>query len=314
MNFQAVSTAQKLPSSRGQVGGYLADGKTPGPVLSGALDFVNTKVGAMIGALAAEHLDRSTAIILSAKHGQSPQTPTALTRIADGPIIDALNAAWRAAHPSRRGRLVAFSIDDDGMLIWLADRSRQAEAFTRSFLLGYSGIGNDINANPKPYTRSGLTRVYAGRAAAGLFGTSTSDPRVPDVVGIARYGTVYTGGLGKIAEHGGDNPQDRSVPLVVSGAGVGMPGVIDRPVGTIQIAPTILSLLGLDPNSLQAVRAEGTRALPLGRGPGLPGLAGPPGAPGLPGPAGLPGPPGVLGPPGLLGPPGAPGLGIHPGT
>jgi arylsulfatase A-like enzyme len=85
-----------------------------------------------------------------------------------------------------------------------------------------------------------------------------------DVVGIARYGTVYTGGHGKIAEHGGGNPQDREVPLVISGAGAGAPAVIGGPVATTQIAPTVLRLLGLDPQALQAVRIEGTRPLPLG--------------------------------------------------
>jgi hypothetical protein len=35
---------------------------------------------------------------------------------------------------------------------------------------------------------------------------------------------------------------------------------------TTQVAPTILQLLGLDPNALQAVRIEGTRVLPgIGR-------------------------------------------------
>jgi len=37
---------------------------------------------------------------------------------------------------------------------------------------------------------------------------------------------------------------------------------VDTTVETAQIAPTILSALGLDPNSLQAVRKEGTQPLP----------------------------------------------------
>ena len=37
-------------------------------------------------------------------------------------------------------------------------------------------------------------------------------------------------------------------------------------VSTVQIAPTILRLLGLDPRELKAVRVEHTRALPLDRG------------------------------------------------
>ena len=68
----------------------------------------------MMEALQDRHLEKSTAIILSAKHGQSPQTPSALTRIPDGPIIDALNAAWKAAHPGATADLVAFSVNDDG--------------------------------------------------------------------------------------------------------------------------------------------------------------------------------------------------------
>jgi hypothetical protein len=262
MNFQTVSTAQKLPISNGLTGGYLADGVTPGPLLSRALDYVNTQIGRFVNEIRARGLTRDTVIILSAKHGQSPQTPSALTRIPDGPIIDALNAAWKSAHPSA-GDLVAFAIDDDGVLMWLNDRSAAATSFAKAFLLGHSGVGNDISGNPKPYTSSGLATVYAGADAAAFMGVPTGDARVPDVIGISQYGVVYTGKQGKIAEHGGDNPQDRDVPLVVSGAPI-KAGVVTSPVETTQIAPTILSLLGLDPNALQAVQIEHTATLPVG--------------------------------------------------
>src|SRR3984893_4235305 len=119
MNFQTVSTAEKLPKSNGLTGGYLADGVTPGPLLSRALDYINKQVGAMRAAIDERELGDSTVMILSAKHGQSPQTPSALTRIPDGPIIDALNAAWKAAHPAAVQPLAVFSINDDGMLLWL---------------------------------------------------------------------------------------------------------------------------------------------------------------------------------------------------
>jgi hypothetical protein len=262
MNFQTVSTAQKLPTSDGLKGGYLADGVTPGPLLQRALGYVDAQIGRFVNEIRAQGLTRNTVIILSAKHGQSPQTPSALTRIPDGPIIDALNAAWTKAHPGA-GDLVAFAIDDDGILMWLNDRSPAATSFAESFLLGHDGTGNDINGNPKPYTASGLTTVYAGAAAASFMGVPAGDPRVPDIIGISQYGSVYTGKKAKIAEHGGDNPQDRDVPLVVSGAPI-KAGVVASPVETTQIAPTILSLLGLDPNSLQAVQIEHTATLPVG--------------------------------------------------
>ncbi len=99
MNFQAVSIAQKLPTSDGLRGGYLADGVTPGPLLARALDFVDASVGAFEQEIAHQGLAKDTTIILSAKHGQSPTKPADLTRIPDAPIIAGLNAAWKAAHP-----------------------------------------------------------------------------------------------------------------------------------------------------------------------------------------------------------------------
>jgi len=176
-----------------------------------------------------------------------------------------LNAAWSSAHPGA-GDLVAFSVNDDGMLIWLNDRSSTAQSFAKDFLLNHSGTGNDINGNPKPYTSSGLAQIYAGPDAATFIGLPFTDPRVPDIIGISQYGVVYTGGKKKIAEHGGDNPQDRDVPLVVSGNPIenAADSNIASPVETTQIAPTILQLLGLDPNALQAVQIEHTAALPLG--------------------------------------------------
>lgn len=261
MNFQTVSTAQKLPS-----GGYnlKADGTTvPSPLVETALDYIDTKVGDMELALKRRGLAGNTTIILSAKHGQSPINPKDLTRIDDGAIIDRLNADWKAADPVHHTTdLVAFAIDDDGWLMWTNDRSAAALNFAKTKLLSYSGKGTDVTGASKPYTSSGLASVAVGADAAAMFGVSFPDDRAPDVVGIAQLGTVYTGGKGKIAEHGGDNPPDRNVALVVSGGGVEAGGVNTSPVETAQIAPTILRLLGLDPKSLKAVQMEHTAVLP----------------------------------------------------
>nr|WP_245589697.1 alkaline phosphatase family protein [Amycolatopsis balhimycina] len=259
LNFQSVSTAQKLPRSGGRPGGYLPGDGGPGPVLSSALDFVDQQVAAITTELKQRHLDRSTTIILSAKHGQSPTDPAALTRIDDGALLDGLNATWRAVRPGAAD-LVAQATDDDAMLLWLTDRSPAAATFAKNYLLTRSGLGNDISGAPKPFVHSGLDQVYSGDDAARYFHARPGDPRVPDLVGIAHYGVVYTGGTKKIAEHGGAAPDDRDVPLVISGTG--RPHTIAAPVGTTQIAPTILHLLGLRPDALQAVRIECTQILP----------------------------------------------------
>ena len=176
--------------------------------------------------------------------------------------MDALNAAWAVGHP-KAAPLVAFSIDDDGMLIWLSDRSVAATSFAKDFLLHHSGTGNDISGNPKAYTASGLKTVFAGAAAAAYFHTAAGDVRVPDIFGISQYGSVYTGGHGKISEHGGANPQDRNVPILLTGAGVDEHLVNRSSVETTQIAPTILKLLGLNPKLLKAVEIEHTAVLPI---------------------------------------------------
>lgn len=261
LNFQSVSTAQKLPTSNGLQGGYVSK-NVPGPLLTKNLDFINSEIGALTSEIHKQHLDGSTTVVLSAKHGQSPTDPAALTRVADGPLLDGLNAAWKKLHPTA-GDLVAHAVDDDGMLLWLNDRSQAATEFAKQYLLTQNGTGTDINKAPKAFTNGGLSKVYAGEAAADYFHVKPGDARVPDVFGIAQYGVVYTGGTGKIAEHGGAHSDDLDVPLVVSGASTPDHVRDSAPVETKQIAPTILSLLGLNPQSLQAVRAENTKVLPV---------------------------------------------------
>jgi hypothetical protein len=130
MNFQTVSTAQKLPTSDGLTGGYLPGGTVPCPLLVRALNYINTSVAEMVAEIRAQGLASSTAIIISAKHGQSPTDPGDLARVPDGPIIAAINAAWTAAHPGA-GNLIIFSTDDDGMVLWLRDRSQAAADFVK---------------------------------------------------------------------------------------------------------------------------------------------------------------------------------------
>ena len=218
----------------------------------------------MLGRIAHDGLTRSTTIILSAKHGQSPRDPRTLRRVDDGAIIDAINASWKQHHPSA-APLVAFSVDDDGMLLWLSDRSATALAFVKHYLLEHTAPANRINdpagSHPVTVASSGLTSVRTGTAADALVGAKPNDSRTPDVIGLAQHGVVYTGGVKKIAEHGGGAADDRDVALVVWGAGAHH-GTSHAAVTTTQIAPTILALLGLQPHALQAVRMEHTSVLP----------------------------------------------------
>ena len=260
MNFQTVSTAEKLPTSDGLAGGDLPGTHVPGPLLRRALQYIDDQLQKMVREVHREGLAGSTAIVVSAKHGQSPQDPNQLTRINDGPIMDGVNAAWAATHPGAPP-LVAAGTDDDAIMWWLSDRSRAATKFVTNYLWTHSSTGNTATGGTRTLPHSGLVKILAGTAAARYFRVPLADPNHPDVWGIAKVGVVYTGGHGKIAEHGGANPADRDVPIVVYAPGV-MPGVSHHRVETTQIAPTIVHLLGLDPRKLKAVRIEGTQVLP----------------------------------------------------
>jgi hypothetical protein len=298
MNFQTVSVAEKVDSASALVqnpdgtysespsdcfsgqqppdanclAGYYPGTTTPRPLLAGALDYVNNQLAAMDAAIQANPDTRnSTAIIITAKHGQSPQDPLLLKRIKDGPIITNINNAWTAAHPGA-GPLIVAGTDDDLWQSYLSVKTQAAADFVKNYLWTHSATAvlynNDGNNTRGPngdgteqVPHSGLAKIYAGHEAARFFGVPYGDPRYPDVFGRVQVGTVYTGGS-KIAEHGGDNPNDRDVPLLVYAPGTVRPSSSDRWVETTQVAPTVLQLLGLDPRALQAVQIEGTQVLP----------------------------------------------------
>jgi len=270
MNFQAVSVAEKVdsPSTITQnpdgsytvgpteLAGYLPGTTTPGPLLSGALDYVDAQLQRMVDTIHKEGLQSSTAIIITAKRGQSPQDPLLLKRIKDGPIISVINEAWCEQHnPTATpnpmtyctNRLSAGTItplivagtDDDLWQSYLSVKTQPAADFVKDYLWNHSVTAvlynNDgVYRGTEQVAHSGLSQIYAGRAAADFFGVPYLGPRYPDVSGRVQIGVVYTGGT-KIAEHGGDNPGDRDVPILVYGPGTVQPGTSYLPAATEQL-------------------------------------------------------------------------------
>ena len=79
MDFQAVSVGQKLIAG-GVKGGYTDAEATPTPEMQGEIEFVDAAIGQMVTALTYTGLLSTTAIVITAKHGQSPIDPTASSR------------------------------------------------------------------------------------------------------------------------------------------------------------------------------------------------------------------------------------------
>ena len=249
MNFQSVSVGQKLPKSSdttgqyaadaGLVGGYLDAAGTPNTALVQQLQFIDDSVGAMVAALKAHNVFQNTAIIISAKHGQSPIDLSKLNRIPDTYSTVLAKDGY------------GFNIADDASLIWLDPSKRSAatlESAEADLNAAKSALGID-----KILDRDELGRFYRDPA---------TDSRTPDFFVVPNYGVVYTGGKGKIAEHGGVADDDRHVAMLVSAPGL-RGAIVDDLVQTTQIAPTILRFLGVSVHELEAVKREGTKALPL---------------------------------------------------
>ncbi len=253
MNFQAVSVGEKLvEKSISQTGGYLDAAGTPSTALVGEIQFVDAAIGKMVSELKHRGLYQDTAIIITAKHGQSPIDPNRVLRIPADNAKDQPPSAILSPTNVGPGYPVVQALEDDISLLWLADNSQTATLNAVA----------QLEANAAIIGASGGEFFY-GRNLDLMF----SDPRTPEgsrtpnIIVAPNVGVVYTGGTKKVAEHGGFAHDDTTVIMLVSHPEIS-PAIIHSPVETAQVAPTILALLGLDPDSLIAVQKEGTQVLP----------------------------------------------------
>jgi hypothetical protein len=247
MNFQAVSVGQKLvEKSLGETGGYTDASGTPSEGLFSEIQYVDEAIGKFVAELKKQDLFDSTLIIISAKHGQSAVDPNRVLRIpADAPSDQPPSQIVSPAGVGP-GLPVAQADEDDISMLWLTDQSQTASAVAT------------LSANESLF---GQGEIFAGPSLDLQFNNPLTDSRTPDIIVAPNVGVVYTGGMAKVAEHGGFAYDDRNVLLIVSNPRYKSSTYIDQ-VETRQIAPTIVKALGLNPSELQAVQIEHTETLP----------------------------------------------------
>jgi arylsulfatase A-like enzyme len=241
MNFQAVSVGQKLAKAGfgddpSLTGGYLDSNATPGTALTQQLQFVDDSLGKFEAELAKQGLSDSTLVIVSAKHGQSPIDPKDRLTQSDAPFQKTPGFGTHG-----------FEICDDEALIWLQP-----------------DLQKDNYAAAKAYLQQNAAALHISQlldrtSLTPLYGDPFDNSRVPDFIAVTDHGVICTGGT-KLAEHGGFSDDDRNVLLLVSSPRI-KPHVVETLTTTTQIAPTILTALGLDPKQLKGVREEGTQVL-----------------------------------------------------
>lgn len=253
MNFQAVSVGQKLIEKDVGKGGYTDAIGTPSELLLDEFRFVDTSIGEFVNAIHKNHLDDSTVIIRTAKHGQSPMDPQHFFPIpghsgtnGESPATILANLLPFSESPNNSTGI--GPTEDDVSLIWLADSSQTENA-----------VSMLESQSPPDHNIAGIGQIFWAPAIAQMF--NLSDPRTPDIIITPNVGVIYTGSSKKQEEHGGFAHDDTNVVLLVSNHHLSKQ-TITTPTQTAEVAPTILAILGLDPQKLQSVKMEGTLVLP----------------------------------------------------
>jgi len=249
MNFQSVYVGESVNEAGVAVGGYKNAAAAPGEQLLKEIEYVDTAVGAIVGALKTAGIYDNTLLIITAKHGESPIDPTRY--VADGANTPA----------TLLGNMIPFSesplnstgigaTEDDVSVLWL---KKGVNVNTAVELL-------ENNAGP-----IGLGQIYYGPSLAlnyNLGGLGAGlDPRSPDIIVTPNVGVTYSGSTSMIGDHGGFAHDDTNVMMLVANPAFSA-RTVTSPVATRQVAPTILRVLGLDPGLLDAVQQEGTAVLP----------------------------------------------------
>jgi arylsulfatase A-like enzyme len=250
MNFQVVNAAKK-DSLLAVVGGYADDYSTPNADLAGAIAYVDGAIGRMVAEIAARGLTDTTAIIITAKHGETSLDPSKRFVESTSAIQKQLNLGGVPGVPAppAAAPLIAKLAEKSGAYIWLTDQSQ-------------TKVVTDVLTTPANEKTLNIAQILVGESLKLLFPDPLKDPAPPDIVIVPNPGTTFEPAVQVWAEHGGMNENDTHVPLLVVHAPSISPGVIRAAVTTSQVAPTILNLLSLDPSKLQAVQVEGVTVLP----------------------------------------------------
>jgi hypothetical protein len=195
-----------------------------------AIEFLDGLVGDLLKALDAMGIRERTTVIVSADHGFSDVDPARVV----APASDA--GGHRLAGLAARG--IEHYLSNTGgasMGVYVRDKARSAEAVAA------------LRAEPW------CEAVYCEepKAHCDLSLTSLHDyfpGRSPDIMVDLDDDTALN--FPQAGQHGSLRHDDMSIPLILSGAGIAS-GRIEGEARLVDVAPTVLRLLGLPPEGLR---------------------------------------------------------------
>jgi hypothetical protein len=249
MNFQSVYVGQSVNEAGVATGGYKNAAAAPGTELLGEIEYVDTAIGEIVSGLKANGVYNNTLVIITAKHGESPIDPTRY--LADGSDTPA----------TLLGNLIPYSesplnttgigaTEDDVSVLWLKKGVPVQKA---------------VDILEADATEIGLGEILYGGTLAPNYNVGGLEPgqdsRTPDIIVNPNIGVTYSGSTAMIGDHGGFAHDDTNVMLLVANPGF-TAQTVSSETATVQVAPTMLKALGMNPELLDAVKAEGTAVLP----------------------------------------------------
>jgi predicted AlkP superfamily pyrophosphatase or phosphodiesterase len=232
-----------------------------------AIEHADSLVGEIIGKLQDLGIYENTAIILTADHGFTQTSPALL-----------LSPGWTAEANTlavlEDADIEHLALNVGGKAIWL-----------------YLKFPEDAQEAVNVLRDSGFVKeIYAGVAYENIQGVdgSLSALRVEHERSgdfLIQLGAGWSMNWPNYGQHGSIYPSCTRIPLVITGPGI-KEGAVEASASIVDVAPTALYLLGVDPAGLegQGNVLEEAVVPPLG----------PPGPRGERGPAGEPAPTGVL--------------------
>jgi hypothetical protein len=249
MNFQAVYIGQSVSEPGVGTGGYQNAAAWPSNELLQEIEFVDAEIGDIVRGLKHSGIYDDTLLIVTAKHGDSPIDPTSY--VADGANTPA--TLLGTAIPFSESPLNSTGIgatEDDVSVLWLKQGASVTDAVTL--------LENNAAA-------IGLGQIFYGPSLAVNFAAGGWEPgqdsRAPDIIVTPNIGVTYSGSTTMIGDHGGFSHDDTNVIMLAANPRF-MGRTVSNATTTMQVAPTIVKALGLNPDDLEAVRAEGTPVLP----------------------------------------------------
>ena len=204
----------------------------------------DAQFGRILQAVAAKPTSERTLIIVASDHGQ-------ITVSDDIPLFERLSAAGFPTGSELKAGQALMGVrgtvgelrlldGDDAMLgrvaAWLMEQPSIGQLFT--------GGGNGVEGQVAGTFSHSLVAVDHARAPDITFVLNSSkdaDPFGFPGSGL-RMGEVPRGGT----MHGGLNRYELTMVLAMSGAGIAAHGATDRPAGLVDIAPSLLTALGLE--------------------------------------------------------------------